>query len=182
MPGSFPPPPPPPSGPGGIPDDGKPTSMPVPGHPLLNNGRVLIYPPNYMCSKCHNIGYKNFDPTHPCRTCWERYSRPYAGALQYATWSPGSPNFQRPLPSFRPPSQTFPPPVAPRPHSVFSPPTQVAFTPGGPPPGALVVQPGDPRIGGRLCWSCNGRGLVPVMLFFDEERCPTCNGMGRVFP
>lgn len=28
-----------------------------------------------------------------------------------------------------------------------------------PPPGALVVQPGDPRIGGRLCWKCDGAGV-----------------------
>lgn len=35
-----------------IPDDGKPTRTPVPGHPLLNNGRTLVYPADYECCKC----------------------------------------------------------------------------------------------------------------------------------
>lgn len=30
---------------------------------------------------------------------------------------------------------------------------------GRPPAGALIVRPGDPRIGGRLCWKCDGRGV-----------------------
>lgn len=29
-----------------------PTTTPVPGHPLLNNGKLLIYPRDYLCSKC----------------------------------------------------------------------------------------------------------------------------------
>ncbi|KAK0535654.1 hypothetical protein OC842_002238 [Tilletia horrida] len=29
-----------------------------------------------------------------------------------------------------------------------------------PPPGAIVVRPGDPRIGGRLCYNCGGDGMV----------------------
>ena len=45
------------SGPGEISNDGKPTRLPVPGHPLLNNGRVLVYPEGYMCYKCQS-GYK----------------------------------------------------------------------------------------------------------------------------
>lgn len=35
-----------------IPDDGRPTRTPVPGHPLLNNGKTLVYPAGYECSKC----------------------------------------------------------------------------------------------------------------------------------
>lgn len=35
-----------------VPDDGRPTTTPIPGHPLLNNGKVLVYPAGYECSKC----------------------------------------------------------------------------------------------------------------------------------
>ena len=38
-----------------IPDDGRPTRTPVPGHPLLNNGRTLVYPADYECRKCPSI-------------------------------------------------------------------------------------------------------------------------------
>lgn len=32
--------------------DGYPTSTPTPGHPLLRNGRTLVYPEGYTCPKC----------------------------------------------------------------------------------------------------------------------------------
>lgn len=50
----LPPPGPPPAGPPRTPDDddGRPTKTPVPGHPLLNGGRLLVYPPGYECPKC----------------------------------------------------------------------------------------------------------------------------------
>ena len=35
-----------------VPDDGRPTRTPVPGHPLLNNGKTLVYPAGYECYKC----------------------------------------------------------------------------------------------------------------------------------
>lgn len=35
-----------------IPDDGRPTRTPVPGRPLLNNGKTLVYPAGYECHKC----------------------------------------------------------------------------------------------------------------------------------
>jgi len=35
-----------------LPDDGRPTRSPVPGHPLLNNGRTLVYAAGYECDKC----------------------------------------------------------------------------------------------------------------------------------
>jgi hypothetical protein len=50
-----PPPGPPPStasGSNGIPDDGKPTRTPVPGHPLLKDNQVLVYPAGHNCEKC----------------------------------------------------------------------------------------------------------------------------------
>ena len=173
-----------------------------------------------------NTGYKNFDPSHPCRKCWERYSKPYGGALVYA---PRSPGFQRPLPSFHPPhirhqhsqsqpSLFSPPPgppspcpssrlrrsassvnpnVSPAPNAGMpggypgtpmgpggpqgglAPRAQLTYTVGPPPPGSAVVRPGDPRIGGRLCWRCGGDGTVSFLIF-DVETCPNCNGLGRI--
>lgn len=35
-----------------IPDDGKPTRKPVPGHPYMHQGQVLVYPPRFTCHKC----------------------------------------------------------------------------------------------------------------------------------
>lgn len=36
----------------GIPNDGRPTDRPVPGHPLLRHGKVLVYPTGFECQKC----------------------------------------------------------------------------------------------------------------------------------
>lgn len=41
-----------PPSPNTVPDDGRPTSRPVPGHPLLRHGKVLVYPYGYECMKC----------------------------------------------------------------------------------------------------------------------------------
>jgi hypothetical protein len=32
--------------------DGRPTTTPTPGHPLLRNGQTLVYPESYSCHKC----------------------------------------------------------------------------------------------------------------------------------
>lgn len=50
----YPPPPgPPPSRPPPSSDDeGRPTTKPTPGRPLLNQGRLLVYPAGYECDKC----------------------------------------------------------------------------------------------------------------------------------
>lgn len=39
-------------------DDWRPTNTPTPGRPLLNKGRVLVYPRGFECKKCTNTGYK----------------------------------------------------------------------------------------------------------------------------
>lgn len=44
----------------------------------------------------------------------------------------------------------------------------------------LIVQPGDPRMGGRLCTACNGTGRRTY--FFDSVLCDVCNGLGRIVP
>ena len=114
---------PPSSSPPTVPDDGSPTRTPVPGHPLLRDGQLLVYPRDYLCVKCaffhslammhvfthtrtgKNTGYKNYDPSNPCRKCWEKYAKPYTGALAYTPWSPSGndPRMQRPLAKFVPP-------------------------------------------------------------------------------
>jgi hypothetical protein len=204
-------------------DDGRPTTSPTPGHPLLLNGKLLVYPNGHECHKCNNTGFKSFDPSHPCRKCWDRYGKPYTGALTYTPWSndtsrPSNSNttFQRPLPSFTAPqhsrshsqihNRTVSNPtfcqahtetqhrspfdrthtqIQPHAHTqapVSNMPLQihVASPYSLPPPGATIVQPGDHRIGGRICYKCGGSGVVPFFIF-DETTCVTCGGVGRIF-
>jgi len=35
--------------------DGRPTTTPTPGHPLLRNGQTLVYPETYYCQKCRSL-------------------------------------------------------------------------------------------------------------------------------
>ncbi|UZJ52409.1 hypothetical protein CBS101457_001729 [Exobasidium rhododendri] len=48
-----------------------------------------------------------------------------------------------------------------------------------PPPNAIVLRPGDPRIGGRLCYKCGGQG-VRDSLWWGSETCYHCGGSGRL--
>ncbi|KAF9233729.1 hypothetical protein BU15DRAFT_90246 [Melanogaster broomeanus] len=170
------------------PDDGTPTTTPVPGHPLLRDGNLIVYPKDYLCVKCRNTGYKNHDPSHPCRKCWEKYAKPYTGALAYTPWSSSGndPRMQRALPKFVPPhlaalSPSLGPVSTSRgPQGLgLSPPLQHQHSPP-PVPHAIPVSPGDPRLGGRICIRCGGCGVRPV-LFFDETNCESCGGVGRVW-
>jgi hypothetical protein len=43
--------------------DGRPTTTPTPGHPLLRNGKTLVYPENYLCPKCTFL-----TPSPTCRS------------------------------------------------------------------------------------------------------------------
>ena len=43
--------------------NGYPTSRPMPGHPLLLNGRILIYPETYLCPKCKSY-FHSFASSH----------------------------------------------------------------------------------------------------------------------
>ncbi|KAJ7636173.1 hypothetical protein B0H17DRAFT_1164111 [Mycena rosella] len=176
--------PPPPPSPGGPPDNGRPTRTPVPGHPLLRGGSMLVYPLHFECSKCNNTGYKHADPRHPCHKCWERYARPYAGALVHAPAASSSApahahaslSFQRPLP------HTYAPPCGPAPHRSAPPPcgnTRAPLPPAPPPPHA-IYPPGDARLGGAPCWWCSARRTVSFLVF-ETMPCGVCRGVGRVF-
>jgi hypothetical protein len=155
------------------PQDRTPTEAPTPGRPLLRAGQLLVYPRGHYCSKCGNTGYKNADPSHPCSSDWRKYGKAFNSALAHSYASPSggggtteAGNFQRPLPDRRPAGGTphspagygphspgYGPPGAyphPHPHAQHRPPQiQYANHRAPVPAGALYVQPGDPRIGGR---------------------------------
>jgi hypothetical protein len=59
------------------------------------------------------------------------------------------------------------------------PPQVISYGHGPPPPGALILRPGDPRIGGRLCYKCGGAGARDS-LFWGSETCHHCGGSGRM--
>ena len=58
-----------------------------------------------------------------------------------------------------------------------------------PPPNAIVLKAGDPRLGGVLCGNCKGTGRVITLIF--DSICPvyvsltnmltsSCRGVGRI--
>ncbi|KAJ7609736.1 hypothetical protein DFH06DRAFT_1374975 [Mycena polygramma] len=194
------------AGGGGMPDDGRPTSTPIPGHPFLNNGHMLVYPPYHECSKCNNTGYKHADPARPCTKCWSRYARPYSGAVAHAppasasaSGSAGhaSTTFQRPLPRmYAPPRSPAPGSLSaypgassshlPSPTGVYGPSAHspAPYAPPAPgaayPPPPTIYAPGDVRMGGAPCWRCGGRGTTRFLVF-ETMPCSVCQGVGRVF-
>ncbi|KAH7106152.1 hypothetical protein BKA62DRAFT_352295 [Auriculariales sp. MPI-PUGE-AT-0066] len=171
--------------------DARPTTSPVPGHPFLRNNQILVYPTGFECHKCQNIGYKNSDPQQPCRTCWDKYAKPFTGAVSYAPFGAGPGHshsqiqLQRPLSHIPPPQQHLASspatPYAPAGFPGASALHQRQFMPVRMPSnaGATVVRPGDPRIGGRLCYRCSGEGTIS-MFIFDTTKCPACGGIGRI--
>jgi len=189
-------------------DDGRPTSQPRPGHPLLKDGNLLVYTKGYECKKCHNMGYIGGNPKKPCNPCWKKYAKPFSGPLVYSfpansASSSLASNLQKPLPHVLPSA----PPVAsssasqparltrnnPSTNSQCkprNPPTAPPIRPVPPPVQSAPVVPaafgstvtyyaGDPRIGGTLCWKCGGQGSFEMFIF--RETCPICAGVGRVF-
>lgn len=145
------------------------------------------------------------DPSHPCKRCWRHYSRPYTAALSQLDWHEAvETNFQRPISDPNVVSQSsvpFSSPMNQRHHT--SPPVNVRSPPpnfglgypgqrggvGSRPPmqwmqstpaGGVIYEPGDPRIGGRLCPRCHGSGRTRVFIL-ETEACNLCQGIGRVF-
>ncbi|KXN90351.1 Proline-rich protein HUA1, partial [Leucoagaricus sp. SymC.cos] len=183
-------------------EDRSPTTTPVPGRPLLREGKLLVYPRGHMCEKCHNTGYKHYDPLRFCKKCWSKYGKPFSGPLAYSYASSSASsntqniNLQRPLPDVSSrlsgQSRYQPPPVPPRrasfngmrsasPGGYYNQGPVINSLPrsGAPPQGAIIYQPGDPRLGGDLCWSCNGKGRMSILI--DVIRCPICGGCGRTY-
>lgn len=138
----------------------------------------------------NNVGYKHADPSSPCKRCWKKYAKSFSGPLAYSFSSSNESNFQRPLPPPIPqrpslsdsPGHANPPVSFPiyQPSPLATQSTGIPQFPSGPPPGSIVYQAGDPRIGGSLCWRCEGKGNVNF-LFLDRMNCEVCGGIGRVF-
>jgi hypothetical protein len=151
------------------------------------------------------VGYKDARPEKPCDRCWKKYAKPFSGPLVYSfpantASSSLASNFQKPLPLIasssapassssapqsarltrrhpsnhgcggfqNPPTGFMPPPPPPMPSPVI------------PPPSSVTYFAGDPRIGGTLCWKCNGKGTVDLFIF-DRQTCSLCSGIGRTF-
>lgn len=132
------------------------------------------------------------DPSHPCRRCWHRYAQPYNTALAQEDWTNMvDKNYQRPISD---PAAVSPDSLPARDSVLTATPTGDAATlqpqyTGAPlsvswmqstPSGRRVLQPGDPRIGGRLCARCHGSGRIRIFIL-DSETCPVCRGIGRTF-
>lgn len=131
----------------------RPQGGPAPNNPLLH------YPRGYHCPKCDNTGIKKKNGKS-CQDCWGMFARPNQQVVNI----PGPQQQYTPFPFF-----PFTPPPTQQ--------TTIYAAPGAPPP--VVVQPGDPRLGGQLCGKCRGRGMV-YDWFLGDETCPVCRGVGRV--
>ncbi|KAL1727386.1 hypothetical protein EV714DRAFT_286507 [Schizophyllum commune] len=139
----------------------RPTTTPTPGHPLLRENRVLVYPAGVECPKCGNTGYKHGDPDQPCKRCWRKYGRAYEGALTYADFGPGGDGrMQRPLRAQQPPqqSQSLSGPPGRRPGSAgasYGRPQPASFGPSysRAPGTGLRVPAGGPLLAHRPSWS-----------------------------
>lgn len=47
-------------------------------------------------------------------------------------------------------------------------------------PPDISMRPGDPRLGGRLCWKCGGTGRITFFMF-EGGMCNVCGGVGRTY-
>lgn len=139
------------------------SSLPKPTPINPNPYLPWSYPASYRCAKCENTGYKTKNG-HPCKKCWKEF-RP-------KTVPPSTKAELERLVKHKP----QPKPI--NSNVVKLPPGTMAYSRNPMTSQPLMVQPGDPRIGGVLCPKCNGRGLVHF--FLDLERCTKCNGLGRI--
>ncbi|SCU86512.1 LAFA_0E01244g1_1 [Lachancea sp. 'fantastica'] len=140
----------------------RPTSAPLrpPTAPVGQTSSSAVpwtYPRGYYCQKCGNTGIK-VKTGRPCKRCWGRFAHSAPNSNVQVQYSSAYPSYY----SYGPYSP-LPQPIAPPSMS------------GSP----LILQPGDPRIGGVLCGQCNGKGRVRFLL--DKEICGVCRGTGRVF-
>lgn len=132
------------------------------------------YPKGYYCKKCHNTGYRKHKK---CKYCWSIFgpqptkpAKPAKPAKHSSSTFPGTHHSGS--------ASTTGTYTASSQHYTSQYPMQNAVPVVAPPNGAIVLQPGDPRIGGQLCQRCKGRGQVHF--FLDMETCPQCNGLGRI--
>lgn len=121
------------------------------------------YPARYYCPKCANTGYK-LKNSRQCRDCWRLFAKNHTNV-----------HFSRPVYS-QSASSGFGSSLF---HALS--PIQITYGPYnlGPQNSPIVVQPGDPLIGGYQCAECRGTGSIRFLL--DKEPCRTCHGLGRIF-
>ncbi|CCD23113.1 Hua1p NDAI_0B00790 [Naumovozyma dairenensis CBS 421] len=127
------------------------------------------YPAGFHCKKCNNTGYK-LKNGHSCKSCWRRFAPSNNTMTMPTTYNAYYQNGSNPFFPFAgaPPTPSFMPHVS------------VGPTPPIGPNGVrpLMVQPGDPRLGGVICGECRGSGRIRFLL--DDDLCPLCNGLGRI--
>lgn len=137
------------------------------------------YPIKYLCTKCENTGYEIKDG-RMCEDCWKRL---------YLKNNAYNPNKKLP---FKYPRQYLCDKCENTGYKLkngktckdcwerfnvrVAAPPNVSYLSTGP----IKVRPGDPRIGGELCYRCRGSGIIGLLLF-DEDYCPVCYGVGRIF-
>ncbi|GFZ49515.1 hypothetical protein JCM24511_07635, partial [Saitozyma sp. JCM 24511] len=133
-----------------------------PSNPCSNDWRKYGKPYNSALAHSYTISGPTLNPSTTASSNFQRplpsfhapYSSPPPQQNPYAHLPP--PPSQKPPGSWNTyPGQGFRPPPPPPPHMQMPPPHQqpgpifVQHTPGPVPHGSVVVQPGDPRIGGR---------------------------------
>ncbi|KAK0546925.1 hypothetical protein OC845_004372 [Tilletia horrida] len=111
-----------------------PTREPVPGAPLLRKDKLLVYPLGLAeCHKCHNMGYKFNDPTHPCKGCWSSYGKSISSILaKHGSLDRVPGQLQKPLPMQLGPPAGGGPSLIHRPSASSHRPTASAGYPGAP--------------------------------------------------
>lgn len=101
----------------------------------------------------------------------------------FSSYTGNSP-WRSPSPVYPPRNAPVPPPLPPRPashdisRSVDSRPPSTLRR--NHPSSSITVQPGDPRIGGNVCWNCFGSGKTFGFLLLSERTCDVCAGAGRL--
>lgn len=124
------------------------------------------YPDGYSCSKCNNTGIK-ISNGRSCRSC-------------YAKFASQDPRIKVLNPPFRRKRTNYKSKAAGTVMKILDPPpypTPMLASFGDSKP--ILVQPGDPAIGGTMCGRCRGQGVVHCDLIY-ETTCKTCKGLGRL--
>ncbi|RXK41150.1 hypothetical protein M231_01553 [Tremella mesenterica] len=162
-----------------------------PSNPCVNDWKKFGKP--YNSALRHSYTTSPRPDSNPSTVSAINFQRPlpaFHSPALYTNPPAPVPSSTPPIPSpyahLPPPPSKFQPPPGPSMPPPPPPPQQqqqifVQRFPGPVPPGALVVQPGDPRIGGRLCRRCGGEGREYNFIGLDSGRCWDCRGLGRLF-
>lgn len=134
-----------------------------------SNGHLIA---NHTGDSSHGIITNSSSSQHTGHSAAQHTGGPYAPPLLAPTNLPSPHQIQH--------QPMYPPHQSPMSPGWYPPSTPIMSYGHRPPPGALILQPGDPRIGGQLCLKCGGAG-VRESLWWGDETCSRCAGSGRVF-